>query len=147
MNHVLIALLLAISVNCATASTRHSIPVDSPYVGLNPADTICLRIARVLQATDSLWASVDHREDLRIAARVIGGLTVELDAALRREQDQRSRADRLASGEGQAFAEVDQLKRDVEFWKRKANGRGWRAFFAGVILGGAAGYGANELRP
>ena len=116
-------------------------------MGLNPADTICLRIARVLQATDSLWASVDHREDLRIAARVIGGLTVELDAALRREQDQRSRADRLANSDGKLDAKIEELEGDVEFWKRKANGRGWRAFFAGLIFGGGAGYGANELKP
>ena len=96
---------------------------------------------------DTLWSAVNHRRARIIQAAMIGNLEQQLEAALRREQDQRSRADRLASGEGQAFAEVDQLKQQVAFWRRKANGRGWRAFFLGLFLGGGAGYGANELRP
>lgn len=108
---------------------------------------VCFSMTEARLIHDTLWSAVNHRRARVVAAAMIGNLEQQLEAALRREQDQRSRADRLASGEGQAFAEVDQLKRDVAFWKRKANGRGWRAFFAGVILGGAAGYGANELRP
>ena len=46
-----------------------------------------------------------------------------------------------------AVAGEQQAVKDVEFWRRKANGRGWRAFFAGLIFGGAAGYGVNELKP
>ena len=108
---------------------------------------VCFTMQEAELIHDTLWSAVNHRRARVVAAAMIGNLEQQLDAALRREQDQRSRADRLASGEGQAFAEVDQLKRDVVFWKRKANGRGWRAFFAGLFLGGSAGYGANELRP
>lgn len=112
-----------------------------------PDSVVCFTMQEAELIHDTLWSAVNHRRARVVAAAMIGNLEQQLDAALRREQDQRSRADRLASGEGQAFAEVDQLKRDVAFWKRKANARGWRAFFAGLILGGGAGYGANELRP
>ena len=64
-------------------------PVDSPFVALNPADTICFRIGTILRANDSLWASADHRQRLRIAARVIADLSSELDGSMRREQAQK----------------------------------------------------------
>lgn len=109
---------------------------------------VCFTMAEAELIHDTLWSAVNHRRARVIAAAMIGNLEQQLDAALRREQDQRSRADRLASGEGQAFAEVDQLKRDVEFWKRKARRAFWWGFGLGNATGGAAGYGASEgLRP
>jgi len=125
-----------------------TVPSMAQRNSIGKADTIvCFTMAEAELIHDTLWSAVNHRRARVVAAAMIGNLEQQLEAALRREQDQRSRADRLASGEGQAFAEVDQLKRDVAFWKRKANGRGWRAFFLGLFLGGGAGYGANELKP
>ena len=108
---------------------------------------VCFTMAEAELIHDTLWSAVNHRRARVVAAAMIGNLEQQLEAALRREQDQRSRADRLASGGGQAFAEVDQLKRDVAFWKRKARRNFWKGFITGNITGGAAGYGANELRP
>ena len=122
-------------------------PVDSPYVGLNASDTICLRVGDIMRATDSLWAGVDHRDKLRIAAMVIAGLTGEVEGALTREaawRDRAAAAEAMVSG---AVAGKEEAEKDAAFWERKARGRGWRAFFAGLVLGGGVGYGANELKP
>lgn len=147
MRHVLLALSLALGSSYATASTVHSMPVDSPYVGLSASDTICFRVGDIMRATDSLWAAVDHRERLRIAAMVIAGLDAELEKALIREAAQRDRAAAAEAMVSGAVAGKEEAERDAQFWRKKANGRGWRAFFAGLVLGGGLGYGANELKP
>ena len=108
---------------------------------------VCFTMQEAELIHDTLWSAVNHRRARVVASAKIWNLEARLEAALIREADEKARADRMSKSDGKLDAKVKELEGDVAFWKRKANARGWRAFFAGVILGGAAGYGANELRP
>lgn len=131
--------------NCATASTARSTPVDSPYVALNASDTICFRVGTIMRATDSLWAAVDHRERLRIAAMVIAGMSGELQGALSREaaQSQRAKdAERLVSG---AIAGEAQAIKDRDFWQVRAGRNTKKGIGIGVGISVAAFFGGREV--
>lgn len=120
-------------------------PVDSPFVGLNASDTICMRVGDIMRATDSLWAGVDHRARLRIAAMVIGDMSSELQGALNREAAQRRRADsaeRLVSG---AVAGESQAIKDRDFWQIRAGRNTKKGIGIGVGISVAAFFGGREV--
>jgi hypothetical protein len=108
---------------------------------------ICFTRAEAEQIHDTVWSAVNHRRARIIMAAMIGNLEQQLASALVREEAERNRADRNAQELAPALTTVEQLTKDAAFWKRKAKGRGLRGFFAGLVLGGAAGYGTNELMP
>jgi hypothetical protein len=120
-------------------------PVDSPFVDMNPADTICFRIGTILRANDSLWAAADHRERLRIAARVIGGLDHELSEALAREQAQKYRADQAEQSVAGSVTAADQYRKDAEFWEIRAGRNTGKGIAIGVGISVAAYFGGREL--
>jgi hypothetical protein len=108
---------------------------------------VCFTVSEAYEILDTLHSGIDHRRARQILsvmyAKQVGitrSLQVDVDSLKAWRTD-----DHQVTAE--AIRLRDQAVSDAAFWKRKANARGWRAFFAGLILGGGAGYGANELRP
>jgi len=120
-------------------------PVDSPFVDMNPADTICFRIGTILRANDSLWASADHRQRLRIAARVIADLSSELDGSMRREQAEKYRADQAEGSVSGSVTAADQYRKDAQFWEVRAHRNTRKGIAIGVGLSVGAFFGGREL--
>lgn len=120
-------------------------PVDSPYVGLNASDTICFRVGTIMRANDSLWAAVDHRERLRIAAMVIAGMSGELQGALSREAAQSERGNRAESLVAGAVAGEAQAIKDRDFWQVRAGRNTKKGIGIGVGISVAAFFGGREV--
>ena len=113
-----------------------------------PRDSIvCFTMAEAELIHDTVWSAVNHRRARIIQAAMITNLERQLADQKLITMAERQRAENAEAVVADAVAGEQQAVKDVEFWRRKANGRGWRAFFAGLIFGGAAGYGVNELKP
>lgn len=134
MRLLLCVLSLVLSASCARASERLYLPVDSPFVDLNPQDTTCWTIEELTQINDSLWSGVEHRGNVKKAVVIIAQYEAELKASQRRE-DMAKKSAAIAVGDNSALVTAaDQYKKDAEFWKGKSKGRGWRGFGMGILV-------------
>ena len=106
---------------------------------------VCFTVSEAYEILDTLHSGVDHRRARHILsvmyAKQVGitrSLQVDVDSLTSwRSDDQQVTAE--------AIRLRDQAVSDAEFWKGKANGKGWRGFGLGILVSIGAYIGTKQL--